>query len=174
MRQRTRTTRRGAVLAEALMCIIPFVLAIVGMVDVAVATMRANSLAAAARYGARQAAVHGEYAPQRAVGQWSGRWTPQTGTGNYPGQNPYTVRANQANDPIVNSMTPYLIAHFADSVTITVTWYDPISGNLAVDNRVGTLVRVTLTSEHRGSIAKILFDTPPIQLSAMATVLVEH
>ena len=79
-----RVCRRGAAMVEAAIILPVFLLLIFGMIDVGMGVFRNNLLSEAARHGARQAIVHGAFAP---TGWDGGPWGPRAtaaGTATYP------------------------------------------------------------------------------------------
>ena len=63
-RTRERTNRRGAALVEAAITLSAFLILVLGMLDLGIGVLRYNTIAEAARTGARAAIVHGSLATQ--------------------------------------------------------------------------------------------------------------
>ena len=65
--------RRGATLVEAVICILAFLTLVLGMLDLGITVSRYNTVAEAARLGARMAIVHGSKSlTSFAGGPWDG------------------------------------------------------------------------------------------------------
>src|SRR4051794_39760537 len=106
--------RRGASLVEAVLVLLIFLTFILSMMDLGLGAMRRNVICEAARQGARQAIVHGKLAPSP--------WGPASGA--YPGQNPYTVTADNSSDAIAGAVRPYLATLDPGTVTLRVQRLD--------------------------------------------------
>jgi hypothetical protein len=162
MRIAKKAGRGGASLAEAAIILVVFLVIICALIDLGMAVFRDNIISGAARNGARMATIHGKRSPP-ANGSWSGGWDPNTG---YPGQNPYTVSADDPSDKIAAALRPYLIGLQPSDVTIKVDWGDG-------DNDTGSHVTVTVTAPYQAWMT-FIFGNLTIPLQASSTMLIAH
>ncbi len=142
--------RYGAALVEMAIILNVFLMLILGTFDLGIATYRYNTLAQAARQGARQAAVHGSLAPPAMAA-----WGPATYTG--------TAADGSA---FAQAVTPMLVGFTLSGVTIKVEWLD---GGNAIQQRV----RYTVTTIYRPIVASF-FSASTYTLSAASTMSVSH
>jgi hypothetical protein len=145
--------RSGATLVEAAVILVVFVILVLGMVDLAVGVLRFNTLAQAARHGARQAIVHGQSAPE---GWNGGAWGPAT----------LDVSAGDEGVPVAAAIRPMLTTCDLDQTQIVVEWPD---GSNAVEKRVS----VTVTTAYR-PLLTFLFGSPTLTLRARSTLPIAH
>jgi Flp pilus assembly protein TadG len=147
-----RPIRRGAVLAEAAIVIGVFLILVFGTIDVGIAVFRHTVISQAARHGARQAMVHGEYAT--GLGVWG----------------PTTVNvAATASDPVADSIRPMLAGCDLSGTNITVEWPD----TTAPRNGFKKPVRVTITTNFN-PIMTFIFGNPSFTLAASSTMPIAH
>lgn len=153
-----RTARRGASTVEAAIVIPIFLLMVLGMIDLSMAVTRYNTLSQAARYGARQVAVHGSTSV--VTGSNDAKWTSAWGT---------TAIDQQADVTGVNevdAVRPMLVVCPLNQTRVKVNWLDN-------GNAVGDRVRVTVTSSYQPLVTYI-FGGTAISLSASSTMLISH
>jgi Flp pilus assembly protein TadG len=144
------TSRRGAVLVEGAIVLSVFLLLVLGTLDLGTATYRYNTLAQAARQGARQAAVHGALAAPAMT-----TWGPTT----------YTGTAGDGSE-YAQAVSPMLVGFPPSSVTIKVEWID---GGNAVQQRVRYTVSATYTPTVTSLFAKATYAQ-----SAASTMPIAH
>src|SRR5690349_18784786 len=93
--------RRGAMTVEAAVAVPVFLAAVLGVIDLGVGVARYNTLSQAARYGARQAAVHG--ASSAIAGSSAPAWSSAWGTATVD------QAANATGVPEVTAVQPMLV-----------------------------------------------------------------
>lgn len=142
--------RTGAVMVEMVIILHVFMLLVVGMLDLGLATYRYNTLSQAARQGARQAIVHGSLAPPVMAA-----WGPATYTGTAGDQSVYA-----------QAVAPMLQGFILDDVTLRVEWPD---GGNSIQQRV----RYSMTTEYRPILTSI-FSGNSYTLSAASTMPIAH
>jgi Flp pilus assembly protein TadG len=130
-----------------------FLALVLGMIDLAVAISRSNTLSHAARQGARHAMVHGSLAT---TGSNGGPWGP----------GPIDQPATAAGVPVVDAVRPLLVNCTLDESQVRVEWLDG-------SNTPGKQVRVTVTTTYRPMVT-FLFGNPAIQLTASSTMPIAH
>jgi hypothetical protein len=153
MRPRTiKATRRGATLAETAVVLNVFLILVLGMLDLGIGVLRYNAVAHAARQGARQAMLHGSFAPSNVQG---GPWgpTPINTTGD-------------SGVPIAAALEQYLFTCDPDTTTIKVEWPDG-------SNLPGKRVRVTVSTPYHPMMS-FIFGNPSITLQATSIVQIAH
>lgn len=148
-----RAARRGAATAEAAIVIPTFLTLVVGTIDLGMGVLRSNALSHAARDAARRAAVHGSLAP---AGWEGGPWGPAT----------VDQPATATGVPVVDYLRPRLPLASPSDTRVKVEW---VNG----DNRVGSPVRVTLTSSYRPMVA-VIFGGEAVPLTASSTMPIAH
>ncbi len=149
-RQRKSDSRGGATTVETVLVLSVWILLLAGTFDLGMAVLRYNTLAHAARQGARQAIVHGKLAsPQRTV------WGPSK----------YTGKAGDAHE-IPQTVLPYLTGFTASEVTVTVEWIDD-------GNDLQQRVRFKVSGTYKPVLA-IAFGNQPIALSSVSTMPIAH
>jgi Flp pilus assembly protein TadG len=136
MRIRSQTARRPAAsMVETGIVMLTFLVAVVGMIDLGVAVYRQHVISEAARYGARLAAVHGQYCATTTP-SWNGGGWGSTQIG--------PTAASTTGTPIIDSMRTNFLQGTVDlsNTNITVQWPD---GNNNVESRVEVTVTTTYT-----------------------------
>lgn len=142
--------RRGAAAIETAIVLPVFLLIIIGLLDLGLAVFRYNTMAAAVRYGARQAIVHGaKAAPLRTS------WGPNT----------YSGPANDASELAI-AIQSRLFALDASQVQLTAEWPDG-------DNEPDHRVRITLRYQQRAIVPELL-GYPPLNLEAVSVMRILH
>jgi Flp pilus assembly protein TadG len=142
--------RRGATLVEGAIVLSTLLVIVLGSLDLSLAVWQYNTLAQAARQGAREAAVHGaQAAPVRIV------WGPAT----------RVVIANDGSD-IALAVGPSLVGIAPDEVTITIEWPDGV-------NTFQSRVRCTITTEYEPVVASLFADSP-WTLTATSNMAIDH
>jgi Flp pilus assembly protein TadG len=126
-----------------------FFVLVFGMIDLAILITRSQSLAQAARVGARAAVVRGEYA--NILGS--------------VGPTAYSGTA-AASHPVADALRGQLILMNPANVTLNVTWAD---GNNAVDSRV----RVRLTANFT-PLMTFIFGAPTWTLTGASEMTIAH
>lgn len=142
--------RRGATAVEAAIVVPVFLLIIVAIFDLGLAVFHYNTLAAAARRGARQAIVHGSMAAPQATA-----WGPKS----------YSGMASDSAE-IARAIQPRLLAFDPSKVNVQAEWLDG-------DNEPDHRVRITLSYEQRAIIPGLL-GYPPLLLEAATTMRILH
>jgi Flp pilus assembly protein TadG len=164
MRRTTRrTSRRGAVTVEAAIVIPVFLLMVIGMIDLGLGMARRATLSHACREGARQAAVHGRFAP---AGWNGGPWGTAAIASAPAGTIPTIIQQADVDGWPANAVRPMLVNCSPSETTVQVEWLD--SSDLPEKR-----VRVTVTSSYR-PMTTWLFGGAPITLRATSTVLISH
>lgn len=145
-----RRARRGAAAIEAAIVLSVFLAALFSMLDLALATLRANSLCECARRAARLAIVRGEGAtfPLSPLG-------PESWSGTAADDHPFA----EAVRPLLTTMQP-------DRVRITATWLDE-------SHQPNDRVRVQLVFEH-APLVPFVFRDRPQPLTATSTMRIVH
>ena len=145
-RPQQRCTRRGASLVEVAIILTVLLTLIFGMIDLGLGVMRFNMISHAAREGARQAMVNGQYA----LSPWpKGTWT-----------------ASDSGQPVVDAISSQLIGCDLTRTTITVLWVDGT-------NEIQQRVRVTIDTTYQPFMTSI-FGTGEMQLQAVSTSRFAH
>jgi hypothetical protein len=149
-RERKATSRSGATMVEMAIILGVYLLLIIGIFDLGIATYRYNTISQAARQGARQAIVHGKLAPP-AMGVW--------GPATYNGM---------AGDGSVfaQAVTPMLVGFTLSDVSLNVEWLD---GGNGIQQRV----RFTVTTTYRPILTSVFSSTGYTQ-SAASTMPIAH
>ena len=142
--------KTGAVMVEMAIILNVFMLLVLGMLDLGLATYRYNTLSQAARQGARQAIVRGSLAPPAMAA-----WGPVT----------YTGTAGDGSD-YAKAVSPMLVGFVLDDVAIRIEWPD---GGNSLQQRV----RYTVTTEYR-PIMTAFFSSSSYTQSAASTMPIAH
>lgn len=142
--------KTGAVMVEMAIILNVFMLLVLGILDLGLATYRYNTISQAARQGARQAIVHGSLAPPAMAA-----WGPTTYTGTAGDGSVYA-----------QAVAPMLVGFVLDDVTIRVEWPD---GGNSLQQRV----RYTITTEYRPILTSFFSSSSNIQ-SAASTMPIAH
>jgi len=165
-----RNRRRGAALVEAAIMTSLFLSLVVGMLDLGIALFRMHVASEAARQGARNATIHGYYAPN---GSTMNAWGPTpeyypalTSQSLYATASSYTVRADTASDELAATIRPYLVGLDPSTVTIQIQWPDG-------DNDLANRVTVSVSAPYQHLIP-FVFGTDTITLSAASTMSIMH
>jgi Flp pilus assembly protein TadG len=151
--QARRSARRGVAATEAALVLPVFLALVLGMIDLAVAISRSNTLSHAARQGARHSMVHGSLTT---TGSNGGLWGP----------GPIDQPATATGVPAIDAVRPMLVSCPLDESRVRVEWLD---GSNAPGNRV----RVTVTTTYRPMVT-FLFGNPAVQLTASSTMPIAH
>lgn len=153
-----RADRRGATLVEAVICILAFLTLVLGMLDLGLTVSRYNTVAEAARLGARMAIAHGSKAPTAAG--YGGPWT---GIDN--------VMAIKA------KIAPLLEAQgvLNGDIGVTVAHTDGSDSGTA-DNNPGDTVTVSVSVPHVPLMTFIFGTTTgtPPRLTGTSTMVISH
>jgi Flp pilus assembly protein TadG len=149
MSRRTWRRRRGASLAEGTLVLMLFFTLVMGMIDLGIMTTRSQSLAQAARSGAREAIVRGEFAD--VLG--------------HQGPTAYSGAASDSN-PIAVAVRRQLLAMNPANVRVNVTWPD---GN----NHFGSRVRVTAAADFTPMMT-FIFGSPTWTLTGSSEMHIAH
>lgn len=159
--RRRRGVRRGATIVEMAIVLLTFLTFVLGMLDLALGVARYNSLAHAARQGARQAIVHGSMANRL------GAWGPAAAGPFALGASPPSIvlPSTDARD-IAAFIQPTLVHFNPAEVTVAVSWPDG-------GNQFGQPVRVTLSAPFRPMMT-FIFGNPTITLTAESTMIIAH
>lgn len=147
-----KAVRDGATMVEFAVIMIAFLLLIFGIIDLGRGVFRFNQLSQAARYGARQAIVHGFLAPS---GWNGGAWGPSA----------VDVKADAEGNPIVEALKPALVHCELAKTRIQMVWLD---SNNALESRV----RVTISCPFQPVLSS--FFGGAINLSATSTMTIAH
>jgi Flp pilus assembly protein TadG len=153
---RRRQVRRGATAVEFAIIALTFLYLILGIIDMGIAVMQYNSVAEAARTGARQAIVHGNTA------QGDSLYPRKTTTW---GPTSVTTTGNDGSE-ISNAIRPYFGGMDATKVTITLTW--PNSTN-SQDDPVTCKVSTTYMP-----MTTAIFGKLTINLSSSSTMRIAY
>lgn len=147
---RRNNARRGAALLECALVLPVFLLVIFASLDLGLAVFRHNALSAAARYLARESALHGALAPPQRT-----TWGPTlfTGTG------------ADASEPS-QAIQRYLATFNAAAVQVQINWPD---GDTQPDDRVQATVNYAQTS-----LLGSLFGYGTLNLQATSTMHILH
>jgi Flp pilus assembly protein TadG len=141
-----RCTRRGSALVEAALILTILLTLIFGMIDLGLGVMRFNMISHAAREGARQAMVNGQYSLYP--------WPPGTWNASTPGQR------------VVDAISPQLVGCDLTQTTINVAWVDGT-------NEIQQRVRVTIDTTYQ-PLMTYLFGAGPLHLEAASTTRFAH
>lgn len=153
--------RRGATIVEMAVVLLTFLTLVLGMLDLGLGVARYNSLAHAARQGARQAIVHGSMANRLGV------WGPATvGPFSLSATPPSIVLPSTDAADIAAFIQPTLVHFNPVEVTVTVAWPEG-------DNEFGKAVTVTLSAPYRPMMT-FIFGNPTITLTAESTMSIAH
>ncbi len=150
----TRSNRRGATIVELAIVLLLFLILVLGMLDLGIGVFRRQTLAQAARQGARQAIVHGALADRPEFGYVP--WGPGT----------LTETADVGAHPVVEKIRPYLAGFDLSEVTIQAEWLDG-------DHRFEDRVRVTVSAPYRPMMT-FIFGNLEITLQGTSTMAVAH
>jgi Flp pilus assembly protein TadG len=143
------TRRRKAVAAfEAAIVLGVFLTLVLGMIELGICVFRYHLVAEAAREGARQTLVHGEYS--------ASPWGPAT-VGPINGNDP---------SPLAQAVMPMLVGVDPETVTILAEWLDG-------DNEVDHRVRVTVTIQ-QALLLPSLLGINSLTLSSQTTMQITH
>lgn len=159
IRSRSSTSRRrGAVLAEAAIVMLVFLMLVLGMIDLGIAVQRQQVVSRAARQAARLAIVHGRMAPS---GWNGGPWGTAT----------IDQQANATEVPIVAGLVNSGALSGLDltQTRIKVEWLDGTNDPEAERNRVRTSVK----SKYEPMIT-FIFGSPTFTLGAASTMNIAH
>lgn len=141
--------RRGATFAEFIIVLPIFLIAVFGMIDLALLNVRRQNLAQAARVGIRTLIVRGSSADSLgALG---------------PGEMEFKASADNA---IANVIRPHLHLMDPTKVSVKVTW-------LANTNTIGNRVRINLSATCT-PITTYVFGNPTWSFSARSTMPIAH
>ena len=142
-----RRSRRGAALAETSIVLVTFLILVFGMIDLGIMVSRSQSLAEAARNGARAAIVRGEFA------------TSPLGP---------TAISGVASDSnaIANALRPQLILMDPTQVRLQATWPDG-------GNEVNQRVHVTISADFT-PITTFIFGAPTWTLQGDSEMYIAH
>ena len=152
-----RPVRRGVVLAEAAIVTLVFLTLLLGTVDLGLGVFRFNSISQAARFGARQAIVHGNLAATGvATGSGWGPWGPTT----------INQVATATGTPAIDAVRPMLVGCNLSDTHVKFEW-------LNNDNSPEKPVRVTVTTTYK-PIMLWVFGNVTINLQATSTMLIAH
>jgi Flp pilus assembly protein TadG len=145
-------------MVETGVVLLTFLIAVVGMIDLAVAVLRQHTITEAARFGARLASVHGVYC---------GNTTPTWNGGGWGTTTIGPTSASTTGTSIIDEMRSYYLQGLVDlnNTTIKVEW--PDSSNY-VESRVKVTVQTTYTP-----MLTLIFNGN-ITLSAASTVQIAH
>jgi len=145
-----RSPRHGAAAVESAVVLSVLLTILFGMLDLALATMRQNTLTEASRFLARSAIVHGRLASP-GLGSW--------------GADTYMATAADAS-PQATLIKPLLASMDPAAVSMTLQWPD-------TDNQPDHRVVATLSYSHQ-PIIPFIFGSRPINLSATSTMRISH
>lgn len=140
----------GAVMVEMAIILNIFLLLVLGILDLGLATYRYNALSEAARQGARQAIVHGALAPPRMAA-----WGPATYTGTADDDSVYA-----------QAVAPMLAGFDLSDVDIRIEWPD---GGNSFQQRV----RYTVTTQYRPILTNF-FSSSSYTQRAASTMPIAH
>jgi Flp pilus assembly protein TadG len=141
--------RRGATMVEFAIIIIVFLTLVLGMLDLGLAVFRSHVVSYAARQGARQAIVHGEFADKL------GPWGPTTFTG-----------TGATDNPISDAVEPYLVGIDPADVVVKAEWIDG-------GNKLEQRVRIDVTTTYSPTIT-FVFGNPTWTLTGSSTMPIAH
>ncbi len=159
--RKRRCARRGATIVEMAIVLLTFLTLVLGMLDLGLGVARYNSLAHAARQGARQAIVHGSMADRLGV------WGPATVEFSLSASPPSIVLPSTDAADIAAFIQPTLVHFNPAEVTVKVKWE---SGN-----EFGQPVTVTLSAPYRPMMTFIFGNSvSPIKLTAESTMSIAH
>jgi Flp pilus assembly protein TadG len=153
-----KRARRGASAVEFAIVVPVLLVLVLGTIDLGMAVSRYNTVSQAARYGARQVAVHGSTSP--VAGSTDTNWTTAWGAATVD------QLANATGCREVTAVQPMLVNCPLDRTWVKVEWLDGT-------NAVGDRARVTVTSTYQPLITS-LFGSTPITLKASSTMLISH
>lgn len=146
-RRALRRSRRGATLTETSIVLMVFLLLVFGMLDLGIMVTRSQSLSEAARNGAREAIVHGEYAISPL------------------GPSSLTCVASDSN-AIADKIRPQLLLMDPAQVRINATWPD---GGNEINQRVHVRVEADFTP-----IMTFIFGAPTWTLHGDSEMYIAH
>lgn len=135
---------------EAAVIITVFLVLILGGIDLLLAVYRNNTLSQAARYGARQAIVHGALATSPVT-----PWGPATYSGTAGDGSQYA-----------SAVGPMLVGFSLNDVNLMVEWPDG-------SNVVGSRVRVSLSMTYRPLLG-FIYGNETYLLSGASTMPIAH
>lgn len=142
--------RSGAVMVEVAVVITVFLTLTLGGVDLLTGVYRNNTLSQAARYGARQAIVHGAFAsPKMTV------WGPAEHNGTAADGSEFAT-----------AVRPMLVGFPLSQVTIRVEWPDG-------GNAIGQRVRFTVSTPYRPLLG-FIYGNRTYTLSGVSTMPIAH
>jgi hypothetical protein len=147
-----------------------FVTLVFGMIDLGITLFHKHVVTEAARQGARNAIVHGYFAPSgttmNAWGPTPAYFPPLKENSLYAGSTSTTVPAGDPSDELANTIVRYLAGVDPSTVTITIQWPD---GN----NDVGNRVTVSVTTTYEPPVPFVFGDSP-ISISGSSTMIIMH
>jgi hypothetical protein len=159
--RKRRRPRRGATIVEMAIVLLTFLTLVLGMLDLGLGVARYNSLAHAARQGARQAIVHGSMADRL------GPWGPATVGPFSLGATPPSIVLPSTDAADIAAFIQPMLVHFNPAeVDVTVAW--PEGGN-----EFGQPVTITLSAPFRPMMT-FIFGNPTITLTAESTMSIAH
>lgn len=148
-RRRRRSSRRGATAVEMAILMVVFLTLVLGMLDMGLAVFRYHVLAQAARFGSRQAIVHGSMADRL------GPWGPQAFSG-----------SGVDSHPVAKAVRPSLTGINPAEATVEADWID--GGNDLEDR-----IRVSVSVPYR-PIMTFIFGNPSFTLRGTSTMPIAH
>lgn len=149
---------------------------VLGMRDLGIALMHKDTIVSAARRGAREAVVHGYFAPNNSTPPMKA-WGPTPSY--YPAlaspnsrynsstysSTPYTVQADNTSDDLANTIRPYLAGLDPSTVTIGIQWPDG-------DNDTGNRVTVSLVCPQ--NLIPFIFGNSTGYIKSSSTMTIMH
>jgi Flp pilus assembly protein TadG len=157
-------------LVEAAVTISLFLTMVFGMLDLGIALFRKHVVTEAARQGARNAIIHGYFAPNNSTmnawGKTPSYYPALTSQSLYPYPF-YSVRADNTSDELASTIRPYLPGLDPSTVQIQIQWPD---GN----NDTGNRVTVTVTPVPYQHIIPFIFNYSTIDISGSSTMTILH
>jgi hypothetical protein len=163
--------RRGAALVEAAVTISLFLTMVFGMLDLGIALFRKHVVTEAARQGARNAIIHGYFAPNNSTmnawGPTPSYYPPLPSSQSlYSSAQFYAMQADNTSEELVSTIRPYLAGLDPSTVQIRINWLD---GNNDTGNRV--TVDVIVPYQH---IVPFIFNNSTITLGGSSTMTILH
>ena len=149
MSRRCWARRRGTSLVEGTLVLMLFLTLVLGMIDLGIMMTRSQSLAQAARSGARAAIVRGEFAD--VLG--------------HLGPTAFSGTANDSN-PVAVAVRGQLLAMNPANVQVSVTWPEG-------SNEFGKRVRVTASAGFT-PVMTFIFGSPTWTLTGSSEMYVAH